>query len=149
MPCAWAWRVVETRAYAATRISVLLSDQRQAGQAALPGQTRQQLAGLIPPALAVLARAVLAADGPGPGHRALLPAQHRYEEQISANATADATRSSSAAPAAHRLPRHRPGHQRPSGSTTAERRPRHTEEVTYTIDITKSNLPQWDITPET
>jgi hypothetical protein len=47
------------------------------------------------------------------------------------------------------LPRHRPGRQRTSGRTTAERRTRHTEEVTYTIDITKSNLPQWDITPET
>src|SRR5438046_2701941 len=53
MPCAWAWRVVDTRAYAATRISVLLGAQRQAGQAALPGPTRQQLGGLIPPALAV------------------------------------------------------------------------------------------------
>ncbi len=47
------------------------------------------------------------------------------------------------------LPRHRPGRQRTSGRTAAERHTRHTEEVTYTIDITKSNLPQWDITPET
>ena len=47
------------------------------------------------------------------------------------------------------IPRHRTGRQRTSGRTTAERRTRHTEEVTYTIDITKSNLPQWDITPET
>jgi len=47
------------------------------------------------------------------------------------------------------LPRHRPGRQRTSGRTTAERRTRHTEEVTYTIDITKSNLPKWDGTPET
>ncbi len=39
--------------------------------------------------------------------------------------------------------RHRTGRQRTSGRTTAERRSRHTEEVTYTIDITKSNLPQW------
>jgi len=46
-------------------------------------------------------------------------------------------------------PRHRTGRQRTSGRTTAERRTRHTEEVTYTIDITKSNLPQWDIAPET
>ncbi len=46
------------------------------------------------------------------------------------------------------LPRHRQGRQRPSGRTAAERRTRHTEEVTYTIDITKSNLPKWD-TPET
>src|SRR5580704_760026 len=98
MPCAWAWRVVDTRAYAATRISVLLSDQRQAGQAALPGLTRQQLVGLIPPALAVRARAVLTAHGPGP--RALLPGQHRYEEQIPATAADSATRSGSAAPAA-------------------------------------------------
>ncbi len=47
------------------------------------------------------------------------------------------------------LPRHRPGRQRTSGRTAAERRSRHTEEVTYTIDITKSNLPKWDTTPET
>jgi hypothetical protein len=42
------------------------------------------------------------------------------------------------------LPRHRQGRQRTSGRTAAERRTRHTEEVTYTIDITKSNLPKWD-----
>jgi hypothetical protein len=47
------------------------------------------------------------------------------------------------------LPRHRPGRQRTSGRTAAERRTRHTEEVTYTINITKSNLPKWDTTPET
>jgi hypothetical protein len=47
------------------------------------------------------------------------------------------------------LPRHRPGRQRTSGRTAAERRTMHTEEVTYTIDITKSNLPKWDTTPET
>ena len=47
------------------------------------------------------------------------------------------------------LPRHRPGRQRTSGRTTAERRTRHTEEVTYTIDIMKSNLPKWDTAPET
>jgi Transposase DDE domain/Insertion element 4 transposase N-terminal len=47
------------------------------------------------------------------------------------------------------LPRHRPGRQRTSGRTAAERRIRHTEEVTYTIEITKSNLPKWDTTPET
>jgi len=47
------------------------------------------------------------------------------------------------------LPRHRPGRQRTSGRTTAERRARHTEDVFYTIEITKSNLPKWDTTPET
>jgi DDE family transposase/transposase IS4-like protein len=47
------------------------------------------------------------------------------------------------------LPRHRPGRQRTSGRTPAERRTGHTEEVTYTIDITKSNLPEWDASPET
>jgi hypothetical protein len=47
------------------------------------------------------------------------------------------------------LPRHRQGRQRTSGRTAAERRTRHTEEVTYTIDIKKSNLPKWDTTPET
>jgi hypothetical protein len=47
------------------------------------------------------------------------------------------------------LPRHRSGRQRTSGRTASERRTRHTEEVTYTIDITKSNLPKWDTAPET
>ena len=47
------------------------------------------------------------------------------------------------------LPRHRDGRQRTSGRTTAERRTRHTEEVTYTIDIVPSNLPKWDTAPET
>ena len=47
------------------------------------------------------------------------------------------------------LPRHRPGRQRTSGRTATERRTGHTEEVTYTISITKSNLPKWDTTPET
>jgi hypothetical protein len=47
------------------------------------------------------------------------------------------------------LPRHRPRRQRTSGRTATERRTRHTEEVTYTIDITKSNLPEWDTVPET
>jgi len=43
------------------------------------------------------------------------------------------------------IPRHRPGRQRTSGRTAAERRTRHTEEVSYTIDITKSNLPKWTL----
>ena len=47
------------------------------------------------------------------------------------------------------LPRHRPGRQRTSGRTAAERRTTHTEDVTYTIEITKSNFPQWDTTPKT
>jgi hypothetical protein len=47
------------------------------------------------------------------------------------------------------LPGHRDGRQRTSGRTTAERRTRHTEEVTYTIDIVPSNLPKWDTAPET
>ena len=47
------------------------------------------------------------------------------------------------------LPRHRPGRQRTSGRTAAERRTGHTEEVAYTISSTKSNLPKWDKTPET
>ena len=45
-------------------------------------------------------------------------------------------------------PRHRDGRQRTSGRTPAERRTRHTEEVDYTIEITESNLPQWDENPE-
>ena len=44
-------------------------------------------------------------------------------------------------------PRHRPGRKRTSGRTTVERRSRPTEEVTYTITITPSNLPQWQQTP--
>ena len=47
------------------------------------------------------------------------------------------------------LPRHRTGRQRTSGRTAIERRTRRTEEVIYTIDITKSNLPKLDTTPET
>jgi hypothetical protein len=47
------------------------------------------------------------------------------------------------------LPRHRAGRQRTSGRTAAERRNGHTEEVTYTISIEKSNLPEWDTTPKT
>jgi Transposase DDE domain/Insertion element 4 transposase N-terminal len=42
------------------------------------------------------------------------------------------------------VPRHRAGRQRTSGRTAAERRTRHTEEVDYTIEIIKSNLPKWD-----
>ncbi len=44
------------------------------------------------------------------------------------------------------LPRHRPGRTRTSGRTKAERRSRPTEEVTYTLTITPSNLPQWQQT---
>ena len=40
------------------------------------------------------------------------------------------------------IPRHRAGRRRTFGRTTTERRTRHTEEVTYIIEITKSNLPQ-------
>src|SRR6266568_4752684 len=103
MVCAWAWRVVDTRAYTAARIRHLLGDQRQAGHPVPARRAHQQLAGLIPPALAVAARAGLAADGPrpGPGHRALLTGQYRSGEQIPATAAAGATRSSSAAAAAH------------------------------------------------
>jgi Insertion element 4 transposase N-terminal/Transposase DDE domain len=45
-------------------------------------------------------------------------------------------------------PRHRDSRQRTSGRTPAERRTRQTEEVGYTIEITKSNLPEWDKKPE-
>jgi hypothetical protein len=45
-----------------------------------------------------------------------------------------------------RLPRHRPGRQRTSPRTAAERRDGRTENVSYTITIEKSNLPEWDIT---
>ena len=48
-----------------------------------------------------------------------------------------------------RLPRHRPGRQRTTGRTAAERRDGHTENVTYTITIEKSNLPEWDSSPNT
>ena len=46
------------------------------------------------------------------------------------------------------VPRHRPGRQRTSGRTAAERRTRHTEEADYTIEIIKSNLPKWDTNPK-
>lgn len=45
-----------------------------------------------------------------------------------------------------RLPRHRAGRQRTSPRTAAERRNGHTENVSYTITVEKSNLPEWDIT---
>ena len=41
-------------------------------------------------------------------------------------------------------PRNRTGRKRTSGRTPDERRTRHTEEASYTIAITPSNLPQWD-----
>ena len=41
-------------------------------------------------------------------------------------------------------PRNRTGRTRTSGRTTAERRVRHTEDATYTITITPSNLPRRD-----
>jgi hypothetical protein len=47
------------------------------------------------------------------------------------------------------LPRHRAGRQRTSPRTAAERRDGHTENVSYTITIEKSNLPEWDVTPNT
>jgi len=47
------------------------------------------------------------------------------------------------------LPRHRAGRQRTSPRTAAERRNGHTENVSYTITIEKSNLPEWDISPNT
>jgi hypothetical protein len=45
-----------------------------------------------------------------------------------------------------RLPRHRAGRRRTSPRTAAERRNGHTENVSYTITVEKSNLPEWDIT---
>jgi hypothetical protein len=48
-----------------------------------------------------------------------------------------------------RLPRHRPGRQRTSGRTAAERRNGRTENVTYMITIEESNLPEWDSSPNT
>ena len=48
-----------------------------------------------------------------------------------------------------RLPRHRAGRQRTSPRTAAERRTGRTENVSYTIAIEKSNLPEWDVTPNT
>ena len=81
---------------------------------------------------------------PGPRRRKESCCRHCGHRPASAN---DALASLNAAILA--IPRHRTGRQRTSGRTAAERRTRHTEEVTYTIDITKSNLPQWDIAPET
>src|SRR6516164_6163517 len=103
MVCACACRVVDTRAYTAARIRHLLGDQRQAARPVPAPPARQQLIGLIPPALRVAARAGLAADGPhpGPGHRALLTRQHHIAGKMPATAAAAVTMSSSAAPAAH------------------------------------------------
>ena len=92
--------------------------------------------GLIPfTAVLGLVRARIAAD---------TPCRHCGHRPASAN---EPLASLNAAILA--LPRHRPGRQRTSGRTAAERRTRHTEEVTYTIEITKSNLPKWDTVPET
>jgi hypothetical protein len=44
------------------------------------------------------------------------------------------------------LPRHRAGRQRTSPRTAADRRNGHAENVSYTITIEKSNLPEWDVT---
>jgi Transposase DDE domain/Insertion element 4 transposase N-terminal len=41
-------------------------------------------------------------------------------------------------------PRNRTGRKRTSGRTPTERRTGHTEEATYTITTTPSNLPKWD-----
>jgi hypothetical protein len=89
---------------------------------------------LIPfaPALALIRDRVTAdACCPHCGHR-----------PVSANAQVNALIDDIA-----RLPRHRPGRQRTSPRTAAERRNGHTENVSYTITIEKSNLPEWDITP--
>src|SRR5215211_6264484 len=102
MVWAWACRVVETRAYTATRIRHLLCHRlhRPGGVASFGRPAHQQLVGLIPTTVAVAVGAGLAADSPGRGHRALLPGRHRSGAQIVANAAAGATRSSAAAPAA-------------------------------------------------
>src|SRR5215212_10045701 len=97
--CAWAWRVVETRAYTATSIRHLLGDRHRPGQVGLLGPAHQQLVDLIPAAVAVATGAELAADGPRPGHGALLPGRHQSQAPIVASGAADATRSSPAAPA--------------------------------------------------
>jgi Transposase DDE domain len=47
------------------------------------------------------------------------------------------------------LPRHRPGASEHPAEPQPNDAPWHTEEVTYTIDITKSNPPKWDTTPKT
>src|SRR5215204_7046643 len=64
MVWAWAWRVVETRAYTATRIRHLLGDRlhRPGGVASFRRPAHQQLVGLIPTAARVAVGADLAAD---------------------------------------------------------------------------------------
>src|SRR4029453_5983527 len=102
MVCAWAWRVVETRAYTATPIRHLPCPRpHRPGVVVLRGcPAHQQLVGLIPTTVAVAAGAELAADGPGRAHRALLPGRHRSGAQSGANTAAGPPGSSPAAPAA-------------------------------------------------
>jgi hypothetical protein len=116
--------------------ALLLIHNITAAAAARAAGTADIDPGLIPfTAVFSLIRAHIAAE---------TPCRHCGHRPTSAN---DPLTSLNAAILA--LPRHRPGRQRTSGRTAAERRARHTEEVTYTIEITKSNLPKWDTVPET
>src|SRR6266540_3654440 len=74
MVCAWAWRLVETRAYTPMRIRHLLWHRPHRPVAVGPRHrpAHQQLVGLVPTAVAVAVGADLAADSPGRRHPVLL-----------------------------------------------------------------------------
>jgi Transposase DDE domain/Insertion element 4 transposase N-terminal len=80
-----------------------------------------------------LARAAITSDAPCP---------HCRKRPTSANAPTAALDAAIAA-----LPPGRPGRQRTSGRTAAERREWTTEPAEYTITIVPSNLPKTDISP--
>src|SRR5262245_57254931 len=95
MVCAWACRLVETRAYRATRIKyLLLRGERSLGCLAIGCPLQQVLIGLIPSVLRGAALSRLTSDAPGAPavHRSLLRGQfHGFGETLCAHATAVAT----------------------------------------------------------
>src|SRR2546429_1856589 len=101
MPCACAWRVVDTRAYTAALIRHLLGHQRQAGHPVPAPPAPPPLISLNPTAPRLPAPGRPAADRPppGPGPPALPANQQPTGEQKPPTATAGATRSSPAAAA--------------------------------------------------
>src|SRR6266511_536711 len=101
MVCAWAWRLVETRAYPPMRIRHLLWHRPHRPVAVGPRHrpAHQQLVGLVPTAVAVAVGAALAADSPGGRHPVLLQ-QRQPDQQMVAPPPADATSPTATAPIA-------------------------------------------------
>ena len=91
-----------------------------------------------------------AAAGTDPGSSRSPPSSRLIRDHVAADACcrhcghrpASGTPLASLNTAILALPRHRPGRQRTSGRTAAERRTRHTEEVTYTIEHHKIESPE-------